>query len=843
MLAAPRRLPIARQLAIVVATIAGTAIIGAALLHFARGLDPAQIHEALAALSAGRIAAALALTTASYVLLALFDGLALSSLGEKVAWPVIGRASFTGYTVAHNLGFGLLTGGSARLVIYRQAGVPPTKVARVVLMASAAFWLGIAAIAGAALLLGGGHLALFGVALSPLGARLAGAAVVALLVALPFSGRLLHRTSLRDLPPARFVAAMLGTTCADIAVSVATLLVLVPSLGPGDFPQLFLAYALAIVAGLVTHVPGGLGVFEGTVLAALGRHGPEIAAGLIAYRAIYYLLPLGVSLLLNGAIALRATYRRGGTISRALGFIAVEAGPVSMAAMVFAGGLVLLLSGALPAVHDRLWALRQMVALPVVEAAHLAASLTGAALLLVAPALLSRSRSGFVTARNLLLAGAVFSLAKGLDFEEAGLMLAMAGGLNGFAAAFYRQSMGAFSSHNRIWLVAAMVAVVFTAVSGLSAYPNHSLLNGWWLRFAWRADRARYLRASFATCAMVAAFAVRELLSRPPVKVGLAGLPAEAFIRATAHSGRSDAMLALTGDKRFLVSGRGDAFLMFRPLGRTWFVMGDPVGQASLWGDLAWELRRQSDRVGARLCFYQISDAFLPLALELGLRPVKYGEEAVVALGGFTLAGSRMKPLRNSHAQARRSGLVLDMVPAAQAAAHIDELRAISDAWLARHGGREKRFSLGAFDPDYLTRCDIAVVRGAAGSAVAFANLWRSGDGAELSIDLMRQRPHAPAGTMDFLLVELIQQAARQGFARFNLGVAPLSGMRGGRLATAWTRGARLAFGFRQLRYNFKGLRRYKEKFAPEWHNRYIALPPGLAGYRALIQLLRLIGR
>src|SRR6185369_15166984 len=206
MLAAPRRLPIARQLAIVVATIAGTAIIGAALLHFARGLDPAQIHEALAALSAGRITAALALTTASYVLLALFDGLALASLGEKVAWPVIGRASFTGYTVAHNLGFGLLTGGSARLVIYRQAGVPPTKVARVVLMASAAFWLGIAAIAGAALLLGGGHLALFGVALSPLGARLAGAAVVALLVALPFSGRLLHRTSLRDLPPARFVA-------------------------------------------------------------------------------------------------------------------------------------------------------------------------------------------------------------------------------------------------------------------------------------------------------------------------------------------------------------------------------------------------------------------------------------------------------------------------------------------------------------------------------------------------------------------------------------------------------------------------------------------------------------
>jgi len=202
-----------------------------------------------------------------------------------------------------------------------------------------------------------------------------------------------------------------------------------------------------------------------------------------------------------------------------------------------------------------------------------------------------------------------------------------------------------------------------------------------------------------------------------------------------------------------------------------------------------------------------------------------------------------MKGLRNSHAQALRAGLTLELVAMERVPAHLPELRAVSDAWLARHGGREKRFSLGAFDPDYLACCDVAVVRGPDGAALAFANLWRSGNGAELSIDLMRQLPDAPAGTMDFLLVELIQHARRQGFAQFNLGVAPLSGMRGGRLATAWTRGAQAAFGFRRLRYNFQGLRRYKEKFAPDWHNRYIALPPGLAGTRALVQLLRLIGR
>ncbi|MFC3174636.1 bifunctional lysylphosphatidylglycerol flippase/synthetase MprF [Novosphingobium bradum] len=837
----PRRLP--RWLPLAAGGLIAAAILTAAFLHFARGLDPAAIRVALAALPAGRLVAAVGLTAASYVLLAGYDALALASLDQKVPWPTILRASFTSYAISHNLGLGLVTGGSARLVLYRRAGVAPAMVARVVVIASGAFWCGVAGIAAGALLFHARPLALFGVVLSPVLAHACGAAVIALLASLPFAGRVLGGTRLALPGRPGHIAGLLATAVLDLALSVGALLVLVPSLGPEDFPQLFLAYALAVVAGLVTHVPGGLGVFEGTVLAALNRHGPELAAGLIAYRAIYYLLPLALSLALNGALALRATCRRGGAVGRALAVIAFETAPMAMAAMVFTGGLILLLSGVLPAVHDRLRTLRAMVALPVVEAAHLAASLTGAALLLVAPALLSRSRSGFATARALLLVGALFSLAKGLDFEEAGLMLAMAGALHGFGAAFYRQSLGAFSSHNRVWLAAAMVAVIAAVVSGFATYPRMTLVSDPWFHFGWRADLSRYLRASFATCALMAAFAVRELLSRPPVLVGLTALPEAVFAAATAQSGRSDAMLALTGDKRFLVAPQGDAFLMFRPLGRTWFVMGDPVGHPARWADLVWELRRQSDRVGTRLCFYQIGDAFLPLALELGLRPVKYGEEALISLDEFTLSGSCMKGLRNSHAQGARSGLALELVPRARVPEILGELRCVSEAWLARHGGREKRFSLGAFDPAYLARCDMAVVRGAGGEAVAFANLWRSGDGAELSVDLMRQRPEAPAGTMDFLLVELMESAKKQHFARFNLGVAPLSGMRGGRLATPWTRGARFAFGFSRLRYNFQGLRRYKEKFAPAWHNRYIALPHGLAGYRALIQLLRLIGR
>jgi phosphatidylglycerol lysyltransferase len=89
--------------------------------------------------------------------------------------------------------------------------------------------------------------------------------------------------------------------------------------------------------------------------------------------------------------------------------------------------------------------------------------------------------------------------------------------------------------------------------------------------------------------------------------------------------------------------------------------------------------------------------------------------------------------------------------------------------------------------------------------------------------------------------VELLIQARESGPARFNLGMAPLSGVQGGKLAPTWARLANLAFSVEGWRYNFAGLRHYKDKFAPHWESRFIATPPGLGGWRSLLDLVRLI--
>jgi phosphatidylglycerol lysyltransferase len=126
---------------------------------------------------------------------------------------------------------------------------------------------------------------------------------------------------------------------------------------------------------------------------------------------------------------------------------------------------------------------------------------------------------------------------------------------------------------------------------------------------------------------------------------------------------------------------------------------------------------------------------------------------------------------------------------------------------------------------------------------VAFANLWLTANRAEASVDLMRHRGDAPAGSMDYLFVHILQWAKDAGYRRFSLGIAPLSGIAGRRLAPAWARAAALVFNHGERFYGFRGLRAYKEKFDPDWEPRYIAGPGGIALVQALRDLSLLIGR
>jgi phosphatidylglycerol lysyltransferase len=600
--------------------------------------------------------------------------------------------------------------------------------------------------------------------------------------------------------------------------------------GAPPFPALLGLFVAAQIAGLASQVPGGLGVFESVILATLSPAVPPHAllGSLVAYRALYYLGPFLVAFALLAANELalrRALLRR---VARGVHTSFAPVVPWLAAAGSAAAGAVLLVSGATPTVAERLHLLRRALPLPVLEASHLLGSVVGTALLLLARSLARRLDGAWATALALLGAGAVLSLAKGLDWEEASLLVALLLALLPFRRQFYRRSSLVRQPLTGGWALAVALILAASAWIGLFSYQHVDYSGDLWFTFAFHADAPRFLRATVAGASLLVLAGVAALL-RPaapePAPPGEAELArARAAIQVAADSG---AHLALTGDKALLFSPRGDAFLMYGVEGRSWVAMGDPVGPEREATELAWRFRELSDAHHGWTCFYQVGPEALPRYLDLGLSLLKLGEEAIVPLATFDLEGSERRALRQAYHRAERERLSFEVVPAAAVPPLLPVLRGISDGWLAEKRVREKGFSLGWFEPRYLAEGPVALVRHA-GAPVAFANLWTSEARVELSVDLMRFAPGGPRGAMDYLFVSLMRWGRAEGYARFNLGMAPFSGLEARALAPLWTRlGARL-YRHGEAFYNFKGLRQYKEKFAPEWRPRYLAAPGGL---------------
>jgi len=244
---------------------------------------------------------------------------------------------------------------------------------------------------------------------------------------------------------------------------------------------------------------------------------------------------------------------------------------------------------------------------------------------------------------------------------------------------------------------------------------------------------------------------------------------------------------------------------------------------------------------GGRAAFYEVRPATLPLYLDCGLHALKLGEHAHVPLPVFSLKGAKRANLRSGVNRGEREGLVFEVLAPEQVAAELPALRAVSDAWLAQQRSREKCFSVGRFDEDYLRQLPVAVVR-REGQVIAFANLLTTDANEEASLDLMRYTPDAPPGTMDFLFAKTILHLQALGYERFGLGMSPMAGMAERRRAPRWQRLGRLLYEYGDRFYNFRGLHSFKDKFEPVWEARYLVAPPGLAPVFVLADVAALIG-
>ena len=684
-----------------------------ALHLLARHVTYQEIREYVASVSRARLLLAIVLTMLGFGVMSLYDRFGLQSIGRSLPWQRVTLISFISYAFSNAVGMSFLVSGSIRYRFYLQNGLSTAEIAKLVLYCTLSFWLGLLALTGVTLLV----VPLpSGLPLSDWRITLA-LALTAVPLAWVLGGfirrpiRLWRWRVLLPRPLAALRQVLVGAL--DWWLAAAVMYVLMPDSLHAAFGHFLAIFVIAQIVGLVSHVPGGLGVFETVMLA--GFHATDdkhlaapILGALAMFRVVYYLMPLCAATMLVLQREARGLRRQSLWSPWFAGLL-----PSFFAGLTLVSGAVLLFSGATRALPDRMEILRDVLPLSVLEVSHFMASVIGMLLLILARGLQRRLDVAYWATLVLLVVGAVFSLLKGIDYEEATLLALLAMALAPAHRLFYRRASLFSTSFSVGWIVAILAVFGCATWLVMFSYKHVDYSSSLWWEFSFHEGGApRALRALVGAAAAGLLFALASLIKpqrlrrAPPSETELErALPLiRGFRSAQAH-------LALMGDKRLLFDAEGKAFLMYDTEGRSWVTMGDPVGEdEDARRELVWSFLEQCERAGGWPVFYQVSPADLDMYLEVGMNLLKIGEEARVRLEAFNLDGKSKKTLRGTINRLSRDGLRLEIVPAHEVAPLLPRLKEISDAWLRDKNAREKRFSLGAFDPRYLVRTPMALV-------------------------------------------------------------------------------------------------------------------------------------
>jgi phosphatidylglycerol lysyltransferase len=793
-----------------------------------------------------QLAVALALTAFNYTALTGYDLLAFAYIGKRLPRLHIAFASFLAYAVSNNVGMAMLSGASVRYRFYTRWGVTAEELSRIVVSYSTTFWLGLLGLGGLSL------------AISPLpeARELPAHELLTLagwlLMLVPPAYLVMTAVRRRPLtlrgfelpmPSPAIAAGQIVLSSIEWSIAGAVLYVLLPP-STLTFLQFLGTFLVAILLGMISHVPGGLGVFEGLMVLLLKPYltSAELLPALVVYRVIYYLLPLTLAVVVLAADEVRARRAHAKRIGAVLGRLTEWLTPRALSAVTFVAGLVLLFSGATPADTPRLMMLDRVVPIGVIEASHLLGSIAGVLLLILSQGLARRLDAAYYLTATTIVVGMAASLLKGFDYEEAALLLLVLLILRRARPAFDRRAAFFDTRFSSGWIAAVAGSIGASIWLGFFAFKHVDYSRQLWWQFEVQGDASRFLRASVGAAIVLLLFGFTRLIRPAPHE---APLPTDADLndaaKAIAAQSSTSPYLAYLRDKALLFNDERTAFIMYGVQGRTWVALGDPVGPEDQFGGLLRRFLERCDDFDGVPVFYEIGKTHLHCYADLGLTFVKLGEEAIVDLTRFTLTdGHDAKKYRQALRRLEKEGGSFRVIDAACVPAILDQLRGISDDWLAARAAAEKGFSLGFFDDAYLTRFPVGVIE-VGGRIVAFANIWPGPNGEELSIDLMRYHREAPRSVMEPLFVHLMQWGQEHGYRRFALGMAPLSGFERSPVPSLWNRFGAFLYEHGESVYGFQGLRAFKEKFNPTWQPHYLAYPGGLRLPRIIADVSALV--
>ncbi len=616
-------------------TILGLALLVGALYVVQRELASLRLDDVLAAMaSIPRQALALAavLTVAAYLVLTLYDALGTRFVGHPLSYGRIAFASFTAYALSHNIGFAMVSGAAIRYRLYALWGMSGLQIAGVVAFCSLTFVLGGLTLGGFVLLAVPHAIPGFGPWMPKPVMHAVGVAMLGVVGFYVVAGRLrgrplrFGRTAI-PLPGPRLALMQVGLASFDVALTAAIFFVLLPSAPGLDFLVFLAVYVTALTAAMASHVPGGLGVFDGTVLLGLSGLVPTATAvgALLVFRLLYYVLPL---FLAGGLFAMNEIVLRRVAMARAFDQIARWGAPFVapvLSATVTLAGLVMLFLGTMPPIEAPFAWTGATARVPIAEVSHFVASLLGAILLVLAYGLWRRVTMAWASVLVTLVLAAGLAAAKGHGWPVPALMLAVAACVVPFRRAFYRDTRLVAEPFTAGWVAAVVALAVCTVSLALFTHLRRDWMAETWWHFVLAGEAPWSLRATILLGVVLLLVALVRLLR--PARIAWVDLSPTTQARWQALAGAP-----LPEQAEALVFGEdGRAAIPFLRLPGIWLALGDPAGEATDRVSAIWRFRDLCDQEGVDAAFWRVGPELLSVYADLGLTAFPITDEGEVA--------------------------------------------------------------------------------------------------------------------------------------------------------------------------------------------------------------------
>ena len=583
----------------------------------------------------------------------------------------VARAALGGccaYAVSGVVGGSFISGGAIRYRIYSPYGLTPGQIAGLTVFSTLGFSIAVHLVVVLVAVSAPNEFAVL-LGVSPgfiLTAAIGVASVIIAVALIIWCGRVqkedkswvfftqIGRWRLR-VPNPTLCALEILFSVTDIVAAASTCWILLPA-GVVDFVPFVAIFVIALILGLSSHVPGGLGVFEGVMLAALGdRILPEVlTATLILYRFIYTLLPLVIALLVLFSLEGRRAWRSGSAFARRFQVTGLELLPDLAAVGAFLSGLILLIFAA---------AQTNVTS----YTAHLATSLVGALLITAADGLRHRLfRAWVMTIFFLGISVALFVINS--TFWGAIFLFAVLLAILPFRSSFNRPTALFIPPYATSTVVGMVGAVAGTALITAFSHGHNYIAHQTWWEAVTRYETPPAVRAALVMIPLGIILVLRQIIR--PSQVGLA-LPSAtvwgqaANIVRTYSSEQPFGLFVLRKDQSILFHPEGDAFMMYGKGGRGIVSPFGPIGRPGCEVILLWKFRDLAARMGCHPITYRVGPGLLPLANEVGLIAFPQGPEARLDLITILDADDERRACLDQLVEPLRQGhLRLDIIPA-----------------------------------------------------------------------------------------------------------------------------------------------------------------------------------